>query len=41
MSPRFPAIVARLVAKARASPRVTPDERSLEDVYLDLVGAER
>ncbi|HYB95921.1 MAG TPA: ABC transporter ATP-binding protein [Vicinamibacterales bacterium] len=35
-----PAIVARLVAEGRGIIRVTPDQRSLEQVYLDLVGAE-
>ena len=36
-----PAIVARLVAEGARIIRVTPDQRSLEDVYLDLVGADR
>jgi ABC-2 type transport system ATP-binding protein len=36
----IPAIVARLVAEGARIVRVTPDQRSLEDVYLDLVGAE-
>jgi ABC-2 type transport system ATP-binding protein len=35
----IPAIVARLVAEGARLIRVTPDQRSLEDVYLDLVGA--
>ena len=37
----IPAIVARLVGEGARIVRVTPDQRSLEDVYLDLVGAER
>ncbi len=37
----IPAIVARLVGEGERITRVTPEERSLEDVYLDLVGAER
>ena len=37
----IPAIVARLVGEGARITRVTPEERSLEDVYLDLVGAER
>ena len=37
----IPAIVARLVGEGARIIRVTPEERSLEDVYLDLVGAER
>jgi len=37
----IPAIVAKLVAEGARVMRVTPDQRSLEDVYLDLVGAER
>jgi ABC-2 type transport system ATP-binding protein len=37
----IPAIVASLVAEGRRIVRVTPSERSLEDVYLDLVGDER
>jgi ABC-2 type transport system ATP-binding protein len=37
----IPAIVAKLVAEGARIMRVTPEERSLEDVYLDLVGAER
>ena len=37
----IPAIVARLVGEGARIVRVTPEERSLEDVYLDLVGAER
>jgi ABC-2 type transport system ATP-binding protein len=37
----IPGIVARLVSDGARIRRVTPDERSLEDVYLDLVGAER
>ncbi len=35
----IPGIVARLVSEGARIRRVTPDERSLEDVYLDLVGA--
>ncbi len=35
-----PAIVSRLVSEGARIRRVTPDERSLEDVYLDLVGAD-
>jgi len=34
-----PEIVARLTGEGRRIVRVTPDQRSLEDVYLDLVGA--
>jgi ABC-type multidrug transport system ATPase subunit len=37
----IPAIVAALVADGQRIVRVTPSERSLEDVYLDLVGDER
>jgi ABC-2 type transport system ATP-binding protein len=37
----IPAIVAKLVTEGARIVRVTPDQRSLEDVYLDLVGAER
>ena len=37
----IPSIVSRLVAEGARIMRVTPDQRSLEDVYLDLVGAER
>ncbi len=37
----IPGIVAGLVGEGARIVRVTPDERSLEDVYLDLVGAER
>ena len=37
----IPAIVSRLVGEGARIVRVTPDQRSLEDVYLDLVGAER
>jgi ABC-2 type transport system ATP-binding protein len=37
----IPRIVATLVAEGARIIRVTPDQRSLEDVYLDLVGAER
>jgi len=37
----IPAIIAKLVAEGARIMRVTPDQRSLEDVYLDLVGAER
>jgi len=36
-----PAIVSRLVGEGARVVRVTPEERSLEDVYLDLVGVER
>jgi ABC-2 type transport system ATP-binding protein len=34
----IPAIVAKLVADGARIMRVTPDQRSLEEVYLDLVG---
>ena len=37
----IPAIVAKLVSEGARIMRVTPEERSLEDVYLDLVGAKR
>jgi len=37
----IPGIVGRLVAEGARIIRVTPDQRSLEDAYLDLVGAER
>jgi len=37
----IPAIVARLVGEGARIVRVTPEERSLEDAYLDLVGEER
>ena len=37
----IPAIVAKLVSEGARIMRVTPEERLLEDVYLDLVGAER
>jgi len=37
----IPAVVAKLVADGARIVRVTPDQRSLEDVYLDLVGDER
>jgi ABC-2 type transport system ATP-binding protein len=37
----IPAIVAALVGEGKRIVRVTPTERSLEDVYLDLVGDER
>jgi ABC-2 type transport system ATP-binding protein len=37
----IPGIVSRLVADGARIVRVTPDQRSLEDAYLDLVGAER
>ena len=37
----IPAIVSRLVGEGARIIRVTPEERSLEDVYLDLVGAEQ
>jgi len=36
-----PAIVATLVSEGARIVRVTPDQRSLEDVYLDLVGVDR
>ena len=36
-----PAIVATLVSEGARIVRVTPDQRSLEDVYLDLVGVNR
>jgi ABC-2 type transport system ATP-binding protein len=35
-----PRIVSQLVAEGARITRVTPDQRSLEDVYLELVGAE-
>jgi ABC-2 type transport system ATP-binding protein len=35
-----PGIVSRLVNEGRRIVRVTPDRRSLEDVYLSLVGAD-
>jgi hypothetical protein len=34
----IPAVVARLVAEGARIMRVTPDQRSLEEAYLDLVG---
>jgi len=37
----IPAIVAAFVGEGKRIVRVTPTERSLEDVYLDLVGDER
>ncbi len=37
----IPGIVAKLVADGARIIRVTPGQRSLEDVYLDLVGADR
>jgi ABC-2 type transport system ATP-binding protein len=37
----IPAIVARLVGDGARIVRVTPEERSLEDAYLALVGVER
>ena len=37
----IPAIVAKLVSEGARIMRVTPEERSLEDAYLDLVGAKR
>jgi ABC-2 type transport system ATP-binding protein len=37
----IPAIVAKLVADGARIMRVTPDQRSLEQVYLDLVGEDR
>ncbi len=36
-----PAIVAKLAADGARIMRVTPDQRSLEEVYLELVGEER
>ena len=36
-----PAIVAKLVADGARIMRVTPDQRSLEEVYLQLVGEQR
>ena len=39
-TPDIPPIVARLVGEGARIVRVTPQQRSLEDVYLDLVGAE-
>ena len=35
----IPEIVAKLVGEGRRVVRVTPEQRSLEDAYLDLVGA--
>ena len=35
-----PELLARLVEEGRRIVRVTPDQRSLEDVYLELVGAQ-
>jgi len=37
----IPAIVARLVGDGARIMRVTPDQRSLEEVYLELVGEQR
>ncbi len=37
----IPAIVAKLVADGARIMRVTPDQRSLEEVYLELVGEQR
>jgi ABC-2 type transport system ATP-binding protein len=37
----IPDIVAKLVAEGKRIVRVMPEQRSLEDTYLDLVGAER
>jgi ABC-2 type transport system ATP-binding protein len=37
----IPTIVAKLVAEGARIVRVTPEQRSLEDVYLELVGADR
>jgi len=37
----IPSIVSRLVGEGARIVGVTPNQRSLEDVYLDLVGAER
>jgi ABC-2 type transport system ATP-binding protein len=37
----IPSIVSRVVGEGGRVMRVTPDQRSLEDVYLELVGAER
>ena len=37
----IPAIVTRLVADGARIMRVTPDQRSLEQVYLELVGEQR
>jgi len=37
----IPAIVAKLVADGARIMRVTPDQRSLEEVYLQLVGEQR
>jgi ABC-2 type transport system ATP-binding protein len=37
----IPAIVARLVGEGARIVRVMPDQRSLEDAYLDLVGENR
>jgi ABC-2 type transport system ATP-binding protein len=38
---QIPAIVAKLVSDGARIMRVTPDQRSLEDVYLELVGEGR
>jgi ABC-2 type transport system ATP-binding protein len=38
---QIPDIVARVVAEGRRITRVTPEQRSLEDVYLELVGEAR
>ena len=37
----IPAIVTKLVAEGARIMRVTPDQRSLEQVYLELVGEQR
>ena len=37
----IPAVVAKLVADGARITRVTPDQRSLEDVYLELVGEDK
>jgi ABC-2 type transport system ATP-binding protein len=37
----IPDVVAALIGEGKRIIRVTPTERSLEEVYLDLVGAER
>ena len=37
----IPEIVARLIAEGRRIVRVTPNQRSLEDAYLELVGNDR
>ena len=40
-SAEIPDIVAKLVAEGRRIVRVSPEQRSLEDVYLELVGDDR